>query len=183
MECLGAGLGANDLVAEFLQAEEAVGVQRFERSTDVGPCRVQFLVGRVGPQCVMAMTSRLWARATRILGVVAGDFGTGVRCLISPSRTGTPARRSYNALSRKGAPETVRLVEQRAAAAGLSRTVRPLLVDADRLPLDDGVASVVLCSLVVHSLKEPGQPLRCVPRLARELRRITAPSGRLLVVR
>lgn len=80
------------------------------------------------------------------------------------------------------APEMVDFVAQRAATAGLGHAVQALLVDSLRLPLDDGVADVTLGSLVLHFFKEPHHDHEALPRFARELRRVSAPAGRLLVV-
>lgn len=78
--------------------------------------------------------------------------------------------------------EMVQLVTQRALEAGLDTSVQPLLVADARLPLEDGTADVVLCSLVLHFYREPGHAPADLEQFCRELRRIAGANGRLLII-
>ncbi|HEV7213980.1 MAG TPA: class I SAM-dependent methyltransferase [Chloroflexota bacterium] len=119
-----------------------------------------------------------------LVAVATGDRVADVGC--GPGFLTLPAARRVGPAgvvwALDAAPEMVRLVAQRALEAGLDTSVRPLLVASARLPLDDDAADVVLCSLVLHFLREPDHAPADLERFCRELRRIAAPDGRLLVI-
>ena len=71
----------------------------------------------------------------------------------------------------------VSLVESRASAAGLAN-VTALLNDGPEAPLADGVADVILCTLVFH-YRESREERRA---LALDLARLLKPEGTLVVV-
>jgi ubiquinone/menaquinone biosynthesis C-methylase UbiE len=123
-------------------------------------------------------------QALDIVMVTAGDRVADVGC--GPGFLTLPAARRVGATgvvwALDAAPEMVRLVEQRAMEAGLESIVQPLPVVGERLPLEDGAADVLLCSLVLHFLREPGHAPADLEQFCRELRRIARPDGRLLVI-
>ena len=119
-----------------------------------------------------------------LVAMAPGDQVADVGC--GPGFLTLPAARRVGSTgvvwALDAAPEMVRLVGQRAVEVGLEKIVQPLLVPGEGLPLPDGAVSVLLCSLVLHFLREPGHAPTDLEQFCRELRRIARPDGRLLVI-
>lgn len=75
------------------------------------------------------------------------------------------------------ASEMTEMVAARAADAGLTAVVRPVLTSAERLPLDDGAVTILLCALMLHEVAQQARPA-----MLAELCRISTGAARLLVV-
>ncbi|HEY8744306.1 MAG TPA: class I SAM-dependent methyltransferase, partial [Chloroflexota bacterium] len=141
----------------------------------------EWIEAMLGPQRAAASPPE---RVLDLVAVVPGDRVADVGC--GPGFLTLPAARRVGSggvvWALDAAPEMVQLVQQRAIEAELDPVVQPLLVPGPRLPLDDGAAGVVLCSLVLHFFREPGREPAELEQFCRELRRIATPDGRLLVI-
>ncbi len=141
----------------------------------------EWIEAMLGPQRAAASPPE---QVLDMVAVAPGDRGADVGC--GPGFLTLPAARRVVSAgvvwALDAAPEMVQLVEQRAVETGLDTIVRPLLVAGVRLPLDDGAAGVVLCSLVLHFFREPGHATTDLEQFCRELRRIARPAGRLLII-
>lgn len=105
-------------------------------------------------------------------GQVVADVGCGPGFFTLPAATLVATTGLVYAIDVE--PRMLDLVRSRAAEAGVTG-VETRLGEGRRIPLDDGIAHLTLCALVLHDLEDR-------LGLVHELIRITRPNGRIAVV-
>jgi SAM-dependent methyltransferase len=139
--------------------------------------RLQTRIQRYGWDLAADDYEPLWA--TQLSGVqrallVAAALAPGERVLDVASGTGRVALQAAEAVGAEGSVLGVDLSARMVDAAALHApsNTRFARMDAQRLALPDAQFDVVLCSLGLMYLPDPGQALR-------EMRRVLRPGGRL----